>query len=156
MPKISKLWKNYILYTVICCIRDFGKLELWQVVVRACLQHRTLEAVLDRGEKLDDLVEKSEELSLHSKAFYTTVILSVYLYLSKHFLIYPLCLPPLHVMIHLRSFSNSHVFVNYSSGYCSKSAPGMINASYCCHLTIQGRPLRWQVEANTSRKKLGE
>jgi len=29
--------------------------------------------VLDRGEKLDDLVGKSEELSLHSKAFYTTV-----------------------------------------------------------------------------------
>ena len=38
-----------------------------------CLQHRTLEAVLDRGENLDDLVGKSEELSLHSKAFYTTV-----------------------------------------------------------------------------------
>jgi len=37
------------------------------------VQHRTLETVLDRGEKLDDLVGKSEELSLHSKAFYTTV-----------------------------------------------------------------------------------
>jgi len=37
------------------------------------VQHRTVEAVLDRGEKLDDLVGKSEELSLHSKAFYTTV-----------------------------------------------------------------------------------
>ena len=37
------------------------------------LQHRTMESVLDRGEKLDDLVGKSEELSLQSKAFYTTV-----------------------------------------------------------------------------------
>jgi len=41
--------------------------------VCVCRQHRTLEAVLDRGENLDDLVGKSEELSLHSKAFYTTV-----------------------------------------------------------------------------------
>uniref|UniRef100_U5EYV5 Putative snare protein ykt6 synaptobrevin/vamp syperfamily n=1 Tax=Corethrella appendiculata TaxID=1370023 RepID=U5EYV5_9DIPT len=32
----------------------------------------TIEAVLDRGEKLDDLVLKSEELSIQSKAFYKT------------------------------------------------------------------------------------
>ena len=37
------------------------------------LQHSTIEAVLNRGEKLDDLVEKSEGLSLQSKAFYKTV-----------------------------------------------------------------------------------
>jgi len=34
--------------------------------------HNTIEAVLKRGENLDDLVDKSEALSLHSKAFYTT------------------------------------------------------------------------------------
>jgi len=34
--------------------------------------HNTIEAVLDRGEKLDDLVEKSEGLSLQSKTFYKT------------------------------------------------------------------------------------
>lgn len=34
--------------------------------------HNTIEAVLERGEKLDDLVAKSEELSVQSKAFYTT------------------------------------------------------------------------------------
>lgn len=34
--------------------------------------HNTIEAVLQRGEKLDDLVEKSEGLSLQSKAFYKT------------------------------------------------------------------------------------
>ncbi|OQV25986.1 Synaptobrevin-like protein YKT6 [Hypsibius exemplaris] len=34
--------------------------------------HNTIEAVLQRGEKLDDLVAKSEELSMSSKAFYTT------------------------------------------------------------------------------------
>ena len=36
-------------------------------------QHNTIEAVLQRGEKLDDLVEKSEGLSTQSKAFYKTV-----------------------------------------------------------------------------------
>lgn len=35
-------------------------------------QHSTLEAVLQRGEKLDDLVAKSEGLSIQSKAFYKT------------------------------------------------------------------------------------
>ena len=35
-------------------------------------QHNTIEAVLQRGEKLDDLVDKSEALSLQSKAFYKT------------------------------------------------------------------------------------
>lgn len=34
--------------------------------------HNTIEAVLSRGEKLDDLVDKSEGLSLQSKAFYKT------------------------------------------------------------------------------------
>uniref|UniRef100_T1JHU2 V-SNARE coiled-coil homology domain-containing protein n=1 Tax=Strigamia maritima TaxID=126957 RepID=T1JHU2_STRMM len=34
--------------------------------------HNTIEAVLQRGEKLDDLVVKSEELSLQSKTFYKT------------------------------------------------------------------------------------
>lgn len=32
----------------------------------------TIESVLDRGEKLDDLVNKSEALSFQSKAFYKT------------------------------------------------------------------------------------
>lgn len=32
--------------------------------------HDTIKAVLDRGEKLDDLVAKSDSLSMHSKAFY--------------------------------------------------------------------------------------
>ncbi|KAK2558391.1 Synaptobrevin-like protein YKT6 [Acropora cervicornis] len=35
-------------------------------------QHNTIETVLQRGEKLDDLVEKSEGLTLQSKAFYKT------------------------------------------------------------------------------------
>ncbi|XP_012281031.1 synaptobrevin homolog YKT6 [Orussus abietinus] len=34
--------------------------------------HNTVEAVLQRGEKLDDLVSKSEGLSMQSKAFYKT------------------------------------------------------------------------------------
>ena len=39
-------------------------------------QHNTIEAVLQRGEKLDDLVDKSEGLSMQSKAFYKTVSLA--------------------------------------------------------------------------------
>lgn len=34
--------------------------------------HDTIQSVLERGEKLDDIVKKSEELSLQSKTFYTT------------------------------------------------------------------------------------
>jgi len=34
--------------------------------------HKTIEAVLARGEKLDELVDKSAELSASSKAFYKT------------------------------------------------------------------------------------
>ncbi len=34
--------------------------------------HNTIQAVLDRGEKLDDLVAKSEGLSMQSKTFYKT------------------------------------------------------------------------------------
>ncbi|CAE6447746.1 Synaptobrevin homolog YKT6 OS=Ashbya gossypii (strain ATCC 10895 / CBS 109,51 / FGSC 9923 / NRRL Y-1056) GN=YKT6 PE=3 SV=1 [Rhizoctonia solani AG-1 IB] len=34
--------------------------------------HKTIEAVLERGEKLDDLVDRSNNLSMQSKAFYKT------------------------------------------------------------------------------------
>ena len=34
--------------------------------------HNTIETVLQRGEKLDDLVAKSEGLSMQSKTFYKT------------------------------------------------------------------------------------
>eukprot|EP00123_Amoebidium_parasiticum_P000690 comp11561_c0_seq1/m.6031 comp11561_c0_seq1/g.6031 ORF comp11561_c0_seq1/g.6031 comp11561_c0_seq1/m.6031 type:complete len:199 (-) comp11561_c0_seq1:99-695(-) len=34
--------------------------------------HKTIESVLERGEKLDSLVEKSEDLSRQSKTFYKT------------------------------------------------------------------------------------
>lgn len=37
------------------------------------MQHNTIGEVLKRGENLDDLVEKSEGLTLQSKAFYKTV-----------------------------------------------------------------------------------
>jgi len=36
------------------------------------IMHNTIEAVLERGEKLDDLVAKSEGLSSQSKMFYKT------------------------------------------------------------------------------------
>lgn len=35
-------------------------------------QHKTIESVLQRGEKLDNLVERSEALSAQSKMFYKT------------------------------------------------------------------------------------
>lgn len=34
--------------------------------------HKTIESVLQRGEKIDDLVAKSSDLSTQSKAFYTS------------------------------------------------------------------------------------
>lgn len=34
------------------------------------LQHKTIESVLERGQKLDSLVERSENLSAQSKMFY--------------------------------------------------------------------------------------
>lgn len=37
------------------------------------LQHNTMESLLQRGEKLDDLVAKSEHLSTHSRVFYKNV-----------------------------------------------------------------------------------
>jgi hypothetical protein len=46
-------------------------------------QHRNLESVLDRGDKLDDLVNKSEELSDASKLFYTTVSFNISLNITR-------------------------------------------------------------------------
>lgn len=43
----------------------------WTVIL--FLQHNTMESLLERGEKLDDLVAKSEHLGNQSKAFYKTV-----------------------------------------------------------------------------------
>lgn len=37
------------------------------------LQHETIEQLLERGEKLDDLVQKTDHLSGTSKAFYKEV-----------------------------------------------------------------------------------
>jgi synaptobrevin homolog YKT6 len=36
------------------------------------LQHKTIESVLERGEKLNDLVDRSQALSAQSKMFYKT------------------------------------------------------------------------------------
>jgi synaptobrevin homolog YKT6 len=44
-----------------------GDLDETKIILR-----NTIEAVLERGEKLDDLVAKSEDLSVQSKAFYKT------------------------------------------------------------------------------------
>jgi len=41
------------------------------------LQHETIEQLLERGEKLDDLVQKTDKLSGTSKAFYKEVRLLV-------------------------------------------------------------------------------
>lgn len=44
-----------------------GDLDETKIILK-----NTIEAVLDRGEKLDDLVEKSQQLSYSSKTFYKT------------------------------------------------------------------------------------
>lgn len=60
---------------------------------RPCVpvQHSTMESLLERGEKIDDLVSKSEVLGIHSKAFYKTVRTGP---------------PPLHAAVCLRMFWN--------------------------------------------------
>ena len=40
------------------------------------MQHETIEQLLERGEKLDDLVQKTDMLSGTSKAFYKEVLLT--------------------------------------------------------------------------------
>ena len=51
---------------------------LWQLVKAVSLihaltvQHKTIESVLERGEKLNDLVDRSNALSAQSKMFYKT------------------------------------------------------------------------------------
>ena len=40
--------------------------------------HKTIESVLQRGEKIDDLVAKSDGLSAQSKMFYRTPLLIPY------------------------------------------------------------------------------
>ena len=51
-----------------------SKLTCRVVLPRCCwfsCQHQTIEAVLERGVKLDDLVKGSADLSSQSKLFYT-------------------------------------------------------------------------------------
>jgi synaptobrevin family protein YKT6 len=40
--------------------------------------HKTIESVLERGEKIDNLVQKSDGLSAQSKMFYTQVCFSTF------------------------------------------------------------------------------
>lgn len=44
-----------------------------QLMIITHTQHETLEALLERGEKLDDLVSRTDKLSTTSKAFYNEV-----------------------------------------------------------------------------------
>jgi synaptobrevin homolog YKT6 len=44
--------------------------------------HKTIESVLERGEKLDSLVERSDALSAQSKMFYKTAKKQVFPILS--------------------------------------------------------------------------
>ena len=40
------------------------------------MQHDTIEAAIGRGERLEELIEKSEDLSASSKMFYKVSLLS--------------------------------------------------------------------------------
>lgn len=64
-----------------CCICSANTMQNLtspiEFVVFPWFQHNTIEAVLQRGEKLDDLVLKSEGLSTQSKTFYKTVCIKV-------------------------------------------------------------------------------
>jgi hypothetical protein len=56
----------------LCVSRPPAAVSRRRVCALACLpQHQTIEAVLERGVKLDDLVKGSADLSSQSKLFYT-------------------------------------------------------------------------------------
>ena len=50
----------------------FASSSLPRIVVNAEMQHKTIESVLQRGEKINDLVDRSQALSAQSKMFYKT------------------------------------------------------------------------------------
>ena len=70
-PEMSELRKHFELYQdprqADSLMQIQGDLDETKVIL-----HNTIEQVLQRGEKLDDIVAKSEHLSLSSKQFYTT------------------------------------------------------------------------------------
>ena len=70
--KLGWSHQEVVLWWQTVCLRAPGSWKCCKVLLFIC-QHNTIEAVLQRGEKLDDLVEKSEGLSTQSKAFYKTV-----------------------------------------------------------------------------------
>lgn len=51
-------------------------------ILTSSKQHKTIESVLERGEKLDNLVERSNALSAQSKMFYKTAKKVCHLFLS--------------------------------------------------------------------------
>jgi hypothetical protein len=55
---------------LVCVVYRFSRSE--DCRTERIQQHKTIESVLERGEKLDNLVERSNALSMQSKAFYKT------------------------------------------------------------------------------------
>jgi hypothetical protein len=84
--------------------------------------HKTIESVLDRGEKIDNLVAKSDGLSAQSKMFYTQVrLLYLVLCYSNRLTLYPgkeaKLLLHRYVNTHQRFFPNQLPFV-LETGLC--------------------------------------
>lgn len=61
-------------------------------ILTSSKQHKTIESVLERGEKLDNLVERSNALSAQSKMFYKTAKKVCHLFLSLSLSAFPLSL----------------------------------------------------------------
>lgn len=64
MPELLTKWQNPREADSLTRVQD--EIEETKVVL-----HNTIQSVLERGEKLDDLVKASENLSEQSKMFYT-------------------------------------------------------------------------------------
>ncbi|VDM16907.1 unnamed protein product [Hydatigera taeniaeformis] len=69
---MRKLGEYLIKYQDPCQADSLSKLQA-DVEDTTQILHQTLETLIERGEKLDDLVIKSEDLSSQSKLFYQTV-----------------------------------------------------------------------------------
>ena len=96
--------------------------------------HKTIESVLERGEKIDNLVAKSDGLSAQSKMFYTQVrILFFSILISKAKLSrnnLKFYYPPLYISL----FSIMHTSISFISKLTIRLKPSKANfLNLCLH-----------------------
>jgi hypothetical protein len=100
--------------------------------------HKTLESVLERGEKLDDLVQKSEGLSAQSKMFYTQV--SFFQHPETIFIVADIWIRPRSKTRAAQSCERCLALMNLPFVWALVSAFHSQDNEFCIPIT---RPTRW-------------